>query len=72
MEKKNVNGNASVQGNTLSSSIRKKDKRNICQKISSCMHVGANYCESYASRLLRVSFFTMNVVMLRFCAINLN
>ena len=50
----------------------KTKKVNLCNRLGHCLNVATSACESYASSLLRFSFFTLNVVMFWLCIVSLD
>lgn len=52
--------------------LKTRQKRGFCTKAADFLAALAMSCESYASRFLRIAFFTLNLVMLWLCVVNLD
>jgi len=44
-------------------SQKKQARMDLCSRAWNCLNVMTVMCENYASRFLRLSFFTLNIVM---------
>lgn len=65
-EKKSVGTTQTV------SQVRTRARRNVCSKVWLCVQRIGSACEHYATALLRLSFFAMNLTMLHFCMVQLD
>ena len=54
------------------SMVNKTQRKTLVERVMNCVHVAVISCESYATRFLRISFFTLNLVMLYMCMVNLD
>lgn len=52
--------------------LKYRKKNNLCGSLWNCLVLATVTFESYASRFLRISFFSLNVVMLWLCVVNLD
>ena len=52
--------------------ISKQKRRNFISRALDCLLAMTRSLESYATRLLRICFFILNLVMLWLCIVNLD